>query len=1201
MFELLPADDTGVAFINHLADENNVPYLYMGAGIAVGDYDNDGRVDLYLLSVDSPNRLYRQIGPWKFADVTRSAGNVDGGEAWSRGATFFDADNDGDLDLYVCNTEAPNLFYLNKGDGTFRECAAERGLDFVGASVVAAVADYDRDGDLDLYVVTHRPLHYTVSGPLLEQLRIPAGTRTPRHELAFRGDFRAVNGQQVPQERQQWFKNLNHWEIAGQRDVLYRNNGDGTFADVTESSGIGSDPGLGLSCTWMDFDGDGFLDLHVANDLQSKDRLYHNNRDGTFSESLTTSLPYTTWFSMGSDVGDINNDGRFDLLVVDMSPTTHYRAKLQMGDMNRFRYFMEHERPAQLMRNALFLNTGTSRFREIAFLAGLDSTDWTWAARLNDLDNDGWLDAFFTNGIARADEMNPDLRQERERTRDSQGVDALVRFVREQPQDATENLAFRNTGQLHFENVSKPWGVNQAGVSYAAAQVDLDSDGDLDLVVSNHNQPVSIYRNNEHQHHRLIVRLRGRESNRFGIGATVSLFTDKGIQTRQIFPVRGYLTCDESCAHFGLGDNSRIDKLIVEWPSGHRQQFEDPPADSALVVTEPVGVATVREPQSGAAPQFVERAAESGLAFQHREFAYDDFQVQPLLPGKLSQLGPGIAWGDANADGFDDLFVGGAAGQAGELFLNDGSGHFHSSPGPWQEDAECEDMAALWIDLDRDSDQDLIVASGSSEFDPGDRRLRDRVYINDGKGRFRRENDVLPNPPGSSSALAAADFDQDGDLDLFVGERLIPGDYPRSPSSYLLRNDGGRFVDVTDEVAPDLRRAGLVTSALWSDVDGDQRVDLLVAVEWGPIRLLLNQGHRLVEQTAEAGLEARLGWWNSLAAGDLDQDGDIDLLALNAGLNTKYRQPTGQKPATLLYGSMEEGALPQLIEVKSSAQGLLPVRGLSCSSSAMPFLRERFSTFHEFASAHLEDIYRPDRLHEAERFVANELASGTWINDGQGRFQWQPLLLLVQDSPGYGATITDLDGDGLVDLYFVQNLFSREPETGVWASGLSWMLRGIGQGRFELVEPSESGLVVPGDGKGMGLADTNRDGWPDLAAAQNNDRLMFFQNQPTAGRRSLAIRLQGPPGNPTGIGARLVIRNGQQTIQVAELYAGGGYLSQSSPVVFCGVPVNEDVEVEVRWPTGQTSRHTIRSDQSTVILEAAEVAAVPASDSGRAR
>ncbi len=1185
LFELLSPEKTGVDFTNFLRPENNVPYIYIGAGLAAGDYDNDGRTDLYLCSVDGPNRLYRQVADFQFEDVTASSG-VDGGNAWSRGATFFDVDNDGDLDIYVCTTEAANLLYVNQGDGTFVESAKQFGLDFVGACVMASAADYDRDGDLDLYVITHRPLFYSVRGQMLERLHVPSDTKKSKAELEFKYEFREENGIKIPRNPDDLFENHSHWEIAGQSDALFRNNGDGTFDNITEEAGL-SDHGLGLSCTWLDFDHDGWLDLHVANDLQTKDRLYHNNGDGSFTLATEEVFPHTTWYSMGSDFGDINNDGLFDFLVVDMASTTHYRSKVQMGDMGRFRYFMEAEWPPQLMRNALYLNTGSPRYMEIAQMSGLSASDWTWSVKLQDLDNDGRIDAYFTNGISRADEMDPDLKNEIAQVYADKGETAAVEHIRSQGEDSTRNLAFRNLGDLHFENISKDWGLDFEGISFGAAFADLDQDGDLDLIVNNHNVPTSIYRNNSDQGHRAVFRLRGTRSNRYGVGTKILLTSASGVQVRQLFPVRGYMSCDEPALNFGLGEDKAITSLEVHWPSGHRQTFQNLPADHLFTITEPDTNPPQRQKASKPPTQFEEVANARGLQFTHTEYPYNDFGVQPLLPGKMSQLGPGMAWGDANGDGYDDLFVGGAAGQAGELFLYQEDGTFtKAEAGPWHADSMCEDMAPIWIDVDRDGDLDLVIASGSSEYDQGDPRLANRLYLNDGNGLFQAaEADSIPEGTASSSAIAAADYDGDGDLDLFIGTRLIPGQFPLTPDSALWRNDAGKFVDVTDEVAPELRRAGLVTGALWSDADNDGQLDLLVTTEWGPVKFYRNVGGSLVEETAVAGLEQRTGWWNSIAGGDFDADGDIDYVVFNAGLNTKYGKPSPQKPTLLYYGDMHDTGEMNLIETKTLKDGLLPVRGLSCSCDAMPELREKFSTFNSFASSMLTDIYKPEYLEKATRFEANELASGLLINDGNAKFTWKPLPTLAQISPGYGVVVTDINGDGHVDIYFVQNLFSREPETGAWDGGVSLMLQGDGQGGFESVSPSQSGLVLYGDAKGLAASDLDHDGWPDFAATQNNDAVRLFHNLGVEGRHSLAIRLRGPAGNRDGVGARVTLRSSDTATQTAEIYAGSGYLSQSSPCLFFGRgSAEKDVDLEIRWPDGTVTNHTIAADERSVEL-----------------
>ena len=665
LFESLPAAATGVSFENRFDWANERKHLYQhgyaGGGVCVGDYDGDGRPDLYLVSQIERDRLYRQVGDFTFVDVTDEAG-LDAGDAWGTGATFVDIDNDGDLDLYVCNYDAPNLLYLNRGDGTFEESAARFGLDFRGASVMAGFADYDLDGDLDLYLLTNR----LYPGQARD---IPATTRAggqvaiaPGHEESFAIQERNIDG-----EIQKYIVK------AGQRDRLYRNNGDGTFTDVSEASGIrGNHPGL--SATWWDYDGDGRPDLYVANDFWDPDRLYHNNGDGTFADVLEKTIPHTPWFSMGSDLADVNNDGLIDFLAADMSATTHSMSKIMMGDMNESRWFLESAEPRQYMRNALYLNTGTGRFMEVAYLANLASTDWTWSVKFGDLDNDGWVDLFVTNGTANHS-FDPDLTSDLRRLgrqQDGQGVRDPVarweqqwRLYRTIPPRREANLAFRNLGNLRFENASEPWGLDHLGISFGAAYADFDRDGDLDLVVSNIDDPAAIYRNRGTTGHRALLRLKGVSSNRFGIGATVTVETRSGRQVRYLAPTRGYMSANEPLVHFGLGNDETIAALAVAWPSGHEQRFENLPADHLYTITEPAGPAPRRVAPPRPPPRFREVAAARGLETgARRERPYDDYRVQPLLPGKLSQLGPGLAWGDADGDGHDDLFLGGPTAAA---------------------------------------------------------------------------------------------------------------------------------------------------------------------------------------------------------------------------------------------------------------------------------------------------------------------------------------------------------------------------------------------------------------------------------------------------------------------------------------------------------------------------------------------------------
>jgi len=1187
-FQSLAAEETGVDFASLLKASNNLPYLNIGCGVAIGDYDRDGWPDLYLTSTDGPNRLYRQVGPLKFEDVTGPAG-VDGGQAWSRGATFVDIDNDDDLDLYVCNTEAPNLLYINQGDGSFREAAQEYGLDHVAACVMAYFSDYDRDGDLDVYLLTHRVFSEGMMVTFADEVERPADTATSLQEMLPLNikDVRLTADNRIaPEHREHFFKLGSTTEggkkylkinLAGQRDVLLRNdsvNGSGRFTDVTEQAGV-TDYGLGLSATWMDFDCDGHPDLHVANDLYTRDRLYRNQGDGTFTEVLETMLPHTPWFSMGADFADINNDGRFDFLVADMSGSSHYRAKIFMGNMQPHLWFLNHEWPRQAMRNALYLGTGTSRYLEAAHMCGLDSTDWTWAVRFADLDNDGHCDAFFTNGFAR-DIMNPDRYEiQFGRILNTQGVQAAVSHMRDIPPLRQENLAFRNAGNLRFENTSATWGLNHHGISHGAACADLDRDGDLDLVVNNLNEPVSIYRNDSAQGHGVLFRLVGVSSNRYGLGTKLTIETGSTTQIRQLSPTRGFMSADEPLVHFGLGDEESVRKLTVQWTSGRRQIFTNLPADRLYTITEAAGPPVGGESESPPPPQFEEVALQSGLDFIHSETLFDDYQLQPLLPGKLSQLGPGLAFGDVDGDGDDDLFVGGAAGQSGALFINGGRGTFErATEGPWKDDRPCEDMAPLWIDIEGDGDLDLLVTSGGVEHELSDRWMRDRLYVNDGQGNFTKAPDRLLSNSASSGCTAAADFDSDGDLDLFVGVRVIPGKYPLAPTSQLLRNDEGQFTDVSEQLAPDLSQVGLVTSALWSDVDNDGRPDLLLTLEWGAVKLFRNVGGKLEDQTEVAGLSGRTGWWNSITGGDFDGDDDIDYVVMNVGLNTKYGQPTPERPTAIFYGDMEGDQTRRLVEAKNAPGGMLPVRGRSCSSRAMPFLAEKFPTYHDFASALLPQIYTPQCLQDAQQFTANHFQSGLLMNDGTGRFQWQDLPRLAQISPGFGVVATDLDADGLTDIYAVQNLFSREPETGVWRGGLGVTLFGKGLDGPQLASPARTGLIVDGDAKGLAVTDLDQDGWPDLVVTQNNDRMLAFRNQGVVGRRPFTVRLQGPPGNPQAIGARVTLITDDEQRQVAEIYAGSGYLSQSTPTLFFGTDATQTVtRVQIRWPDGKVSRH----------------------------
>ena len=782
-FVSLPAAQTGVDFVNRLDWDHPRGLLFSTGfacgGIAVGDVDGNGLPDLFFVGGSERNRLYLQQSTWKFEECAAAAGLVS--DVWGTGAALFDIDNDGDLDLYVCNYDAPNALYLNRGDPGapgFDERAADYGLDIVDASLMPSVADFDRDGDLDIYLAVNRYMD-------VKQFR--------RDEIFVRREgmeFLRPSAEKYFAIRRHFNRaeQLSMW--AGRTDRLLRNEGpDKRFTDVSEQMGL--ERGDTLSATWWDYDHDGWPDLYVANDLAAPDRLFHNNGDGTFTDVALQSLPHTPWLAMGSSAGDINNDGLVDFLVADMSFRTHFKDKLFMGDMStKFRNagFFPHQ---QQMRNALFVNTGTEHFQEAAYLSGLASTDWTWGAKLADLDNDGRLDAFFTNGSP----VNLGSATPLEMTRGEAGtIDTglLLKKFRDQPPVLEQNLVYQNQGDLRFVDQSKVWGLDFVGMSFGAVHADLDRDGDLDLVVANLDRPPLLYRNDS-QEPGVLVQLRGKRSNHFGVGAELTLETDQGRQVRQLYPVAGFQSCQEATAHFGLGEASKIRRLTVRWPSGAQQKFENLEGGQSFLVEEPEAEEAMM--QAAPLPTRLFLPLADVIVAEHHEEPFDDFARQPLLPNKLSQLGPPMAWGDVDGDGEDDLFLGEGTDWMGMVFLNQGDMQFVPLPQvSLARDAAAEDSAAAFFDVNGDGHLDLYVASGSIECEAGDERLRDRLYFGDGAGNLETAPESwLPDLRISTGAVAANDFDHDGDIDLVVCGRSIPGAYPLAPEHALLRNEGNHF------------------------------------------------------------------------------------------------------------------------------------------------------------------------------------------------------------------------------------------------------------------------------------------------------------------------------------------------------------------------------------------------------------------------
>ncbi len=1186
LFTALSPEQSGVDFINPIDKQHPLKRIYLGAfacgGIAIGDLNGDARPDLFLTSGARPNRLFLQSEtPLKFTDATGEAG-ITPTDVWSAGATLIDLEADGDLDIYVCNYDAPNQLWLNDGQGKFTECAAKFGLAISDASLMASFCDYDFDGDLDCFLLTRD--FKRAGGRPKEHPVVKDGDRwkiAPGFEKYYQIVIRP-GGKQV-------------YVNAGRQDFLLRNDGPDAqgqirFTDATTAAGI-SGRDRGNSATWWDFDEDGLPDIYVGNDFKDPDRLYRNNGDGTFTDVIRTFAPHTPWFSMGADIADLDGDGRIDLLIADMAGSNHYRSKTTMGEIGSIRPFLLSAIPRQYMHNALYLNTGVGKLSDAAYLAGLANSDWTWSVKLTDFDLDGMVDVFFTNGVSRSFNNSDDQRT----MADYIGKTEWDHYE-SQPPRKEQNLAFANRGNLKFDDVSEEWGLAHLGMSYAAATGDLDGDGDPELIVASLEEPVTIYRNNTAATaHRVTVRLAGADKNATGHGATVWIQSGGRLQKRVLRPATGFLSCNLTELTFGLGTAETIDHLTVKWQRGHVQRFDNLKAGHTYTLREPATAPPPWEKPLRTPTQFASIASPSLAAIKHLETPYDDFSRQPLLPAKHSQLGPGMAWQDADGDGDPDLYLSGSAGHPGRIFLNQGRGTFGPASNPAiEKHAASEDLGALFFDANLDGVQDLYVVSGGVECDPGALTLRDRLYLGDGKGGFHHAPEgSLPDLRDSGSCVVAADYDRDGDLDLFVGGRVVPGAYPVTPASRLLRNDSsGATVKFTEDTASvtGLERAGLISGALWSDANGDGWIDLLLCCEWGPIKVFLNNGGTLIEATDRTGLSEHLGWWKGIAGADLDGDGDLDYVVTNQGLNTPYKA-TSAEPELLYYGDFDGSGTMRIVEAKFEGSICFPRRGFSCSSGAFSGLRQRLKTFDGFARSTLSDLYGRTKLATSLRLEANTLASCVLINDGQAKFTTKPLPRGAQMAPSQGVLLSDLDADGLVDCVLAQNFFGAQPEIGLLDGGMSMILRGWGAGDFVAAGPIQSGITVGGAATAVTTVDLNADGRPELAFAINGGPVQIYSEpvRQSVPNRLLEVRLVGKPGNPTAVGARITVRaKDAARSQSAEVTSGSGYLGQSEPARWFGLGALDSaspVEVEVRWPDGTTSKTASTAGARRIVVQ----------------
>lgn len=1068
LFTRMPADESGISFANEIVENDTLnyftfPYLYMGGGVAIGDINNDGLADIYFTGNMVSNKLYLNLGNGKFRDITTGAG-VGGDDRWYTGVTMADVNHDGWLDIYVCVagkfTTTKNQLFINNQNNTFTESAAGYGLDDASPSIQATFFDYDNDGFLDVYVGNYPVVPVSMGN-------------TYYHNKMLNNDF---------------------YESAH----LYRNNGDDTFTDVTRAAGV-LNFGLTLGVVAADFNHDGWRDLYVSNDFNVPDYLYLNNGDGTFSEKIKAATNQTSMFGMGCDAADFNNDGLIDLIQVDMTPEDHKRSKMNMASMSPESFYQAVELGLhyQYMQNTLQINNGVSEgvpvFSNVARLAGVATTDWSWGALLMDLDNDGRKDLLVTNGMKR-DVNNNDVNKQFEAGSFFGNNTSLDYSLL--PSQPLDNYAFRNNGDLTFSNVTGEWGLGDKGFSNGFACGDLDNDGDLDVVINNLDSGASVFINGSDKtaHHYLKVKLAGPKTNPFGLDSRVSVYSSQGegVQTQQLTLTRGFQSSVEPVLHFGLGKNNQVARVVVVWADGKQQILDKVRGDQLLVLN----YHDARQPDTLAPRQpgpFRDITKLSGINFTHQEDKYDDFAYEPLLPHKNSAFGPGLAVGDVNRDGMEDFFIGNAAGNAGALYLQNAEGRFEEIEGPWIADKKYEDVGALLFDADSDGDLDLYVVNGGNDPSKKPDFYQDRLYMNTPAGFVKT---TLPAMPVSGLTVIPADYDLDGDTDLFIGGRITPGRYPTPPKSYLLRNDGGKdgtiiYTDVTGEIAPALLAAGLVTSAIWDDFDNDQDPDLILAGEWMPIKIFENHNGKFKELTGLEGLKNSEGWWYSLVAADLDNDGDTDYIAGNLGLNYKYKA-SNDYPFEIYANDFDENSHMDIVLGFSKHGAKYPVRGRECSSQQVPAIKQRFKTYEAFADASLSEIYGEYMLENSLHYVAHTF-SHCWIeNTGERKFVMHQLPNRSQVSSVNDIEVIDFNNDPNPDLLLAGNLYNAEVETPRNDAGVGLVLLGTDDGRFIPLPYPESGLLLNGEVKNIApirLAPGNRQGF---LVAYNNAPLQLI-------------------------------------------------------------------------------------------------------------
>lgn len=1076
--------NSGIQFVNKVteSEEENIftyEYMYNGAGVATGDVNNDGLPDIFFTANQLPCQLYLNKGNLQFQDIT-SAANVAGKPGWKTGVSMADVNSDGLTDIYVCYSgrgERSNQLFINQGvkDGApaFLEQAKQYGLDAPETNSNQAVFfDYDNDGDLDMFLLNHAVIFYS---PL-------------------------VNTYKLRHKRHPYYSNY-----------LFRND-NGHFSDVSSTAGIaGGGNNFGLGVVAADINNDGWTDLYMTNDYEEQDFLLLNNHDGTFKEITKQSLKHISKYGMGCDVADYNNDGLMDIVVPDMWPEDNFRQKVLRGpdEYDKYHILVDSGYMHQNMRNTLQLNMGEDTaglpmFSEIGQLAGISNTDWSWSSLLADFDNDGNKDLYVTNGFWR-DFSNMDFQTYQVGAyMSANGPNApLHHLIDSMPQTRLTNYMFRNNGDLAFQNTTADWGLHTSNVSNGAAYADLDNDGDLDLVVNNMGERASVYRNNNLNHDNyLTIQLKGLKGNSHAIGSRITIANADGqMQVAEQQPVRGYLSCMEPLVHFGLGKDSVVASLTIRWPGGAYSVLKNVKANQRLVIDQQSAIqeTIAVQPSSSVFTDFTTR---SGIDFYQHENEYIDFKQETLLPWQLSKQGPKMSKADVNGDGLDDVFIGAPKGDKACLYLQQKSGNFKlSASQPWKEEVNCDDIQSAFFDADGDKDMDLYVVSGGND-NTDTTAMQDRLYVNDGNGNFTRARDALPVMNTSKSCITVADFNADGKADIFVGGRLVPGSYGSIPQSYLLQNESGdgriRFVNVTAKVSASLQYTGMVTSAVWTDLNGDKLPDLLIAGEWMPVKVFINKQGRLEEQTSQYGLQDSDGLWTCIVPLDIDSDGDDDYVLGNLAPNTQF----AASAMTLHVNDYFQSGRTQPV-VACYIQGeSYPYASRNEIVEDMPALKKKYLFYHDYAKARFNDMFTPSQLQGVRESKAKELKNCWLENTGNGKLVLHELPIAAQFSSIQGAVAIDVDNDGRKEIFAAGNFYPFRVQLGRQDAGKGILLRWDNASRNLVKSSHNTGIAADGDVRDVLTIQTAQHDQL-IIISRNSDRVMVIKR---AGISEVAAR-----------------------------------------------------------------------------------------------